>query len=71
MDKVINPHWVDPLIAKKQAYETALTNYFAGLPTTKRESTFDELRAHFDKTPEQFSDGEIEYILNALGYEME
>ena len=65
--KIINPNWVDPWLAKVDQYRQPFIDYVAGLPTDQQFITFDEMRTHFNKTVEQFPDGEIQEILIAIG----
>jgi hypothetical protein len=67
---LVNPNWINPALAKKDQYEAALNAFLATVPTDQREISFDEIRAHFGKTPEQFSDAEIEFILKEMGQEV-
>ena len=69
--KVVNPNWVDPMQAKIDNYRQAFIDYVATLPTDQQYIEFDEMRAHFNRTEEQFPDGEIHTILLAIGIEAE
>jgi hypothetical protein len=70
MSSVKNPNFVDPTDAKIATYENLLQNYFSSLDNDIESVTFDELRAYFGVTRNQFSDPEVEYVLKKLGYEV-
>ena len=69
MPKVVNPNWVDPIQAKIDNYRQAFIDYVNTLPTDQQWIEFDAMRAHFNKTPAEFPDGEIHEILLAIGVE--
>lgn len=69
--KIKNPLFADPVTAYVTSRKTAIQNFLASQPTTKRHISADEIRAAFPGEAAKLTDGTIAEICRVLALEIE